>query len=82
MKEKALELKKQIFPMKEYIEQLNEEERRQLSALEHELTSIEQQLSDSDKEWINDHFGYWYLRLLEVETNILIKPDADCCCKL
>lgn len=74
MKEKALELKKKILPMKEAIEELSIKERQELDSLEAEYSNQYDSLSEDDKKWVDSEFGVWYGKFLEVETKIFIKP--------
>ncbi|MGE4318405.1 MAG: hypothetical protein AB7E96_05810 [Deferribacterales bacterium] len=74
MKEKALEIRKQILPMKDAYEELDPEERIELKQLQKEHDELYSALSDADKKWYDDKFGTWYTQYLEVETKIFIKP--------
>ncbi len=74
MKEKALEIRKQILPMKDAYEELDPEERIELKKLQKEHDDLYATLSDADIKWYDDKFGTWYTQYLEVETKIFIKP--------
>lgn len=74
MKEKALEIRKQILPMKDALEELSPEERDELKTLQKEHDELYEALSAEDKAWYNEKFGIWYYKYIEVETKIFIKP--------
>jgi hypothetical protein len=74
MKEKILEIRKQILPMKDAFEQLNIDEREELAKLQKEHDEGYDKLSEEDKAWYSDEFGTWYGKYLDVETKIFIKP--------
>ncbi|PLX68016.1 MAG: hypothetical protein C0603_07855 [Denitrovibrio sp.] len=74
MKERVLEIRKEILPMKDAFEQLNIDEREELEALQKEHDELHSQLSDADKEWYDSELGTWYEKYLHVETTIFIKP--------
>ena len=74
MKEKALEIRKEILPMKDVYEQLTLDEREELALKQEEHDKLYARLSDADKSWYEDNFAAWYTRYLEVETKIFIKP--------
>lgn len=74
MKEKALEIRKQILPMKDAIDELSPDEREELNSLQKEHDDLYNALSEDDKAWYEDQFGRWYYKYIEVETKIFIKP--------
>jgi len=74
MKEKTLEIRKQILPMKDAFEQLTIDERAELAALQKEHDAMYAKLSDEDKAWYAEGLGTWYEQFLHVETSIFIKP--------
>jgi len=73
-REKVLDIRKKILPMKDAYEQLNLDERAELKTLQKEHDDMYAQLSEEDLKWYNDQFGIWYAKYLEVETKIFIKP--------
>jgi len=74
MKERVLEIRKKILPMKDAFEQLNIDEREELATLQKEHDDMHEQLSDADKEWYDTELGIWYEKYLAIETKIFIKP--------
>lgn len=74
MKEKALDIRKKIVPMKDAYEELSIDERDELKKLQDEHDGLYAQLGSDDKKWYDDNFGTWYYKYIEVETKIFIKP--------
>jgi hypothetical protein len=74
MKERVLEIRKTILPMKDAYEQLNLDEREELAALQKEHDELYAKLSAEDAKWYEDQLGAWYGKYLDVETKIFIKP--------
>ena len=74
MKEKALEIRKQILPMKDAYDELDPEERIELKQLQKEHDDLYNALSDEDKAWYDEKFSVWYTQFLDIETKIFIKP--------
>jgi len=74
MKERAIEIRKQILPMKDAYEQLSIDERAELEQLQKEHDDIYRSLSADDKTWYEEALANWYARYLDVETKIFIKP--------
>ena len=74
MKERVLEIRKVILPMKDAFEQLSLDEREELETLQNEHDDLHAQLSDEDIKWYDDALGVWYEKYLSIETKIFIKP--------
>lgn len=74
MKERVLEMRKQILPMKDEYEFLNYDEREELKHIQEEHDYHFAQLSEEDVKWYEDELAKWYSRYLDVETKIFIKP--------
>jgi len=74
MKERALELRKEILQMKDAYEQLNLDEREELKTLQKEHDGILAGLNAEEHEWYEKHLAEWYAKYLDVETKIFIKP--------
>jgi len=74
MKERVLEIRKKILPMKDAFEQLDLDERDELAVLQKEHDELYERLSESDVSWYEDHLAAWYAKYLDVETKIFIKP--------
>lgn len=74
MKEKALEIRKQILPMKDAYEELDPDERAELKQLQKEHDNLYNALSEDDQKWYDERFASWYSEYLDVETKIFIKP--------
>jgi len=74
MKEKVLEIRKEILPMKDAYEQLTLDEREDLESKQKEHDELYAQLSDVDKDWYETSLANWYAKYLDVETKIFIKP--------
>jgi hypothetical protein len=73
-REKVLELRKEILPMKDAYEQLTLDERDELESLQEKHDEMYSNLSKEDLKWYDDEFGKWYSKYLEIETKIFIKP--------
>lgn len=74
MKERVLEIRKQILPMKDAVEQLTLDEREELKNLQEEHDGLLVQLTAEEHEWYEKHLAEWYAKYLDVETKIFIKP--------
>ncbi|WP_022851065.1 hypothetical protein [Limisalsivibrio acetivorans] len=74
MKERALELRKEIVHMKDAWEELTIGERNVVEDMEKELDKLTSDMNDIDRQWVENEFGKWYEKYLEVETKVFIKP--------
>lgn len=74
MKERVLEIRKEILPMKDAFEQLSLDEREELEAKQKEHDELYGQLSEADGDWYETELANWYAKYLDVETKIFIKP--------
>lgn len=74
MKERALEIRKQILPMKDAFEQLTLDERDELKVLQKEHDDLMLKLTADEHEWYENKLAEWYAKYLDVETKIFIKP--------
>lgn len=74
MKERVLEIRKEILPMKDAYEQLSLDEREELTAKQKEHDDLYAQLCEADVEWYESNLASWYAKYLDVETKIFIKP--------
>jgi len=74
MKERVLELRKEILPMKDAYEQLTLDERDELAVKQKEHDELYAKLGESDVQWYETELANWYAKYLDVETKIFIKP--------
>jgi hypothetical protein len=74
MKERVLELRKDILPMKDAYEQLTLDERDELAHKQKEHDELYAKLNNADVEWYETELANWYAKYLDVETKIFIKP--------
>lgn len=74
MKEKALEIRKTILPMKDAYDELEPEDISELKRLQKEHDEIYASLSEEEKKWYADKFGAWYEQYLDMEAKVFIKP--------
>lgn len=74
MKERALEIRKEILPMKDAYEQLTLDEREELKVLQKEHDELLLGFTADEHEWYERQLAEWYAKYLDVETKIFIKP--------
>ncbi len=68
MLEKVLELKKELIKLSDREEYLYDDEYKQLEQLRQEYNTLLPQLTDEEKEKLDEMFAEWYEQYIYLET--------------
>jgi uncharacterized membrane protein (DUF106 family) len=78
MREKLLEIKKEITELKDNYEQLSFEDREKLKELEFQEKMLRDKMNKEDLEFVDEEYAKWLKAYIDLITKIIIKPGEDC----
>jgi hypothetical protein len=78
MREKLLEIKKEITQLRDNYEHLPFDERKRLKELELQEEVLKSKMNKKDLEFVDEEYSKWLKEYINLITKIIIKPGEDC----